>query len=418
MPTKDAALCLPVDRWPAEDQRRWRLACKPASLFDEEGGELKGMRPASMRKYAKGYGRWLAFIAQHDAAALELTPGERITTPRVKAYEEHLRETGNGTSTRINRLQELAVVARIMDPAFSDRYIRRAVSVIRSQAVPVRSKSHLRSSDELVNLGFSLMDSAKDQACLDDALAFRDGLIIAFLALHPIRRRNLADFKFGRNLISQPTGFMVVFGEDETKNGAPYEARLADVLVEPMRTYLSLWRPVLAARTGRWKKVLNDAVWVSQDGSPLREEGLSGRIELRTRETFGKAMNPHLFRDAAATTLAIVDPGHVRAAAPVLGHRSFGTTERHYIQATGLQAQGSLLEVIRGIREGQDAPPKIGRHSGFQILKPGRLWCGFSASMISRLMSSGSFCATSRQTSRRSIQGSDRLRTGSWPSTR
>ena len=58
MPTNDAALCLPVDRWPAEDQRRWRLACKPASLFDDEGGELTGMRPASIRKYAKGYVRW------------------------------------------------------------------------------------------------------------------------------------------------------------------------------------------------------------------------------------------------------------------------------------------------------------------------------------------------------------------------
>ena len=90
----------------------------------------------------------------------------------------------------------------------------------------------------------------------------------------------------------------------------------------------------------------------------MSQEGLSGRIELRTREAFGKAMNPHLFRDAAATTLAIVDPEHVRAAAPVLGHRNFGTTERHYIQAKGLQAQGSLLEVIRGIREGQDAPQR------------------------------------------------------------
>ena len=127
--TRAPVLCLPVEQWPAEDQRRWGLACKPASLFDDEGGELTGMRPATIRKYAKGYGRWLTFLTQADPAALRLPAAERITTPWVKAYQEHLRRVGNGTSTRTNRLEELAVVGRVMDPGFSDRYIRRAVSV-------------------------------------------------------------------------------------------------------------------------------------------------------------------------------------------------------------------------------------------------------------------------------------------------
>lgn len=311
------------------------------------------MRPATIRKYAKGYGRWLTFLAQHDPAALDLAPAARITTPRMKAYHAHLREMGNGTSTQINRLEELAVVGRFMDHQFSDRYIRRAVSVTRSQSAPVRSKAHLRTSDDLLGLGLSLMETASDPQNLDHVLAFRDGLIIATLALHPVRRRNLAGFKLGRNLIRQPTGFLIVFDGDQTKCGSPYEARLADVLIEPMQTYLSRWRPILAARTGRWTADLDGAVWVSQDGSPMGVEGLSGRIERRTRDTFGKAMNPHLFRDAAATTMAIADPAHVRVAAPVLGHRTFSTTERHYIQATGLQAQQSLLEVIGAIREGR-----------------------------------------------------------------
>ncbi len=244
-------------------------------------------------------------------------------------------------------------MGRVMDPEFSDRYIRRAVSVIRSKSVPVRSKAHLRTSDELLGLGLSLMETASDPQNLDHVLAFRDGLIIAFLALHPVRRRNLADFKLERNLIRQPSGFLITFDGEQTKCGAPHEARLADVLVEPMRTYLSVWRPVLAARTGRWTADLEDAVWVSLDGSPMGVEGLSGRIERRTRDAFGKAMNPHLFRDAAATTLATSDPAHVRVAAPVLGHRTFSTTERHYIQAKGLQAQRSLLALIRDIREGR-----------------------------------------------------------------
>jgi len=70
----------------------------------------------------------------------------------------------------------------------------------------------------------------------------------------------------------------------------------------------------------------------------------------RTRAAFGKPINPHMFRDAAATTLAIHDPEHVRAAAALLGHRSFGTTEKYYNQANGLQAGRDHAAVIAGLR--------------------------------------------------------------------
>ena len=43
---------------------------------------------------------------------------------------------------------------------------------------------------------------------------------------------------------------------------------------------------------------------------------LSAAIALRTKAALGIRLTPHRFRDAAATTLAIEDPLHVRAAAP------------------------------------------------------------------------------------------------------
>jgi integrase len=73
------------------------------------------------------------------------------------------------------------------------------------------------------------------------------------------------------------------------------------------------------------------------------------RIRAQTRKAFGKAMNPHLFRDAAATTLAIADPEHVRIAAPVLGHRQLNTTERYYQQATGLEAHRQYTKTLSRI---------------------------------------------------------------------
>ena len=73
-----------------------------------------------------------------------------------------------------------------------------------------------------------------------------------------------------------------------------------------------------------------------------------GRVRKHTQEAFGVAINPHLFRDAAPTTLAIADPGNVRVAAPLLGHRTFTTTERYYQQAKAFEAHRQYIAALFG----------------------------------------------------------------------
>ena len=182
------------------------------------------------------------------------------------------------------------------------------------------------------------------------AVQYRDGLIIAFLALVPLRRRNIEGILLGKNLIEVRGRWIIVLDNDETKTHAAYELDLPDLLVEPLRTYLSVYRPVLAAGNGRWAKAVGDALWVSKDGSPMTQMAIYDRVRARTKDAFGKAINPHLFRDAAATTLAIADPQHVRVAAPLLGHRTFTTTERYYVQAKGLEAHRNDVETVFGIK--------------------------------------------------------------------
>ncbi len=79
------------------------------------------------------------------------------------------------------------------------------------------------------------------------------------------------------------------------------------------------------------------------------------RITKVTKQAFGSPLNPHLFRDCAATSIAIEDPEHVRISASILGHASLATTEKYYNQARTLEAgrlyQKSVVTMRREMRK-------------------------------------------------------------------
>lgn len=80
-------------------------------------------------------------------------------------------------------------------------------------------------------------------------------------------------------------------------------------------------------------------------------QAIYDRLVECTRAAFGKAINPWLFRDCAATTLAVVDPEHVSLAANLLGHRTFSTTERYYLQANMIEASQRYQQAILRLRK-------------------------------------------------------------------
>ncbi len=61
-------------------------------------------------------------------------------------------------------------------------------------------------------------------------------------------------------------------------------------------------------------------------------------------------VNPQLFRDCAATSIAIEAPDHVGIIMPVLGHARATTGERYYNQARSLEAARRFQAVIDGFR--------------------------------------------------------------------
>jgi hypothetical protein len=128
-------------------------------------------------------------------------------------------ESGNKNSTMAARLEELRAAALVMDPARSWDWLKRPAARLRSRSPAVQDsrKGKVPSSD-LLELGFSLMQNADQESRPGHrAVTYRDGLLIAFLSLQPLRLRNVASLELGRTLVKAGDSWLIAIPATETK---------------------------------------------------------------------------------------------------------------------------------------------------------------------------------------------------------
>jgi integrase/recombinase XerD len=208
-----------------------------------------------------------------------------------------------------------------------------------------RKRTRLREPASLVDLGFRLMQQAEAGVHISarkNAAVFRTGLQVAWLAMRPLRMRNFSSIRIGINLTLERDVWWLRFPREETKTRQPIEVPFPQELRSALEHYLSYYRVLLAG--GRYR---GDHLWLGYRFKPESAHTLQLALVGVTLRAFGKPINPHLFRDCAATSIAIQDPGSVRIAAAVLGHRNFATTEKYYNLAASIQAGRLYAELIR-----------------------------------------------------------------------
>ena len=81
----------------------------------------------------------------------------------------------------------------------------------------------------------------------------------------------------------------------------------------------------------------------------MHSAAIRHQIKERTRQAFGKAIWPHLFRDCAVTELVDCAPEEIGIAPDLLGHADLQTTKKHYIQAVVMKAH-VLVQVVIAAR--------------------------------------------------------------------
>ena len=351
MSRKPKRWVLRYDQWPQKHMEAWQSAIDPGDVFSD-AGRGSHWTEKTRRQIVKDYGMWLKHWLDRDPALLSLPEPVALNKYTLKPYVTGLQDRLAPVSV-CSRLRGLSEAYRVMWPEADRTVLRKLLSRLKRNAKPSRNKQALiLSSREILNTALDHMDNVIKGPAQSDtqrAARLRDALMLAVLAVHPLRLANLTQIRLGQHLTREGDGVCLRFSDHETKEQKPFEAPLAPVLIRPLDIYMETYRPILL--DGR----KSDALWISIRKGPMKETAVYEQIVCTTERLFGHPINPHLFRDCVMTTLATDDPAHVRVGARLLGHRSLRTGEHHYNQATMLSAVAQYHEALTQLR-GSEPP--------------------------------------------------------------
>ncbi len=347
-------LSIPFEEWPEVDQTAWQKVFTAGDIFDDSGQGLR-LSNYSRRNLFFGYGRWLGFLLRNHPATLEDNPLVRLTPDHLMQFIEDMSD-GRKPITVYNAASHLYSAVRLMYPRADLDWMKAVVRKLKSRAGR-RSSRPLFDSATLFDAGVGLMEENRPRIVESPRArqAFRDGLIIAFLAVRPLRRRSLAALRIGQHLQRVGETWTVVMRPEDVKNQEPLEFLFPEPLVDSLEFYLSEARPRFPGADR------HDGLWATSFGTPMSGDALYDCVVRRTKALLGRPVTLHDFRRAAGTTLAIHAPEKVGAAQHLLGHRNPATTRDHYILAGNLEAgrchQAGLVALRRRVARNRRQTP-------------------------------------------------------------
>lgn len=344
-------LSIAFKHWPPADQLMWASLVNAGGPLDDSGA-LSHLRQTSLNALREGYSKWLAFIRDHHPELISRAPAERVSAELLQEWivmrstlaamshsmvaAQVVRVLEAHTPGR-NWAPEHALLRHLRRNAFRDFGKRKINRVISSRVLFERGLDHARSAHD------------SEATPLTKATHYRDGVMVAFLAMLPLRVRATIELEIGTSVIVQNNTIMIIVSEDMNKNGTVWQARVPSTLLPSLGHYIDEVRPFLLAQ----RDLRHSRLWVNDRGRPYSGSHFGNRIRAITRNLTGVSVSPQLFRDSAATTLARESPIDARLIRPILGHLSFDTAERHYIQAKAVEAGRDYAALLNTMKKGK-----------------------------------------------------------------
>jgi integrase len=320
-------------------------ACQPSQRL-KRGGAGNHLKPITLSDLERRYGYFLDFIDRRGLLDPNKAAGGHVTPENVDTYLEEL-TARVGSVTVQGSICKLRRACELIDPACDLSWL---ANIEKDLALVMRPRSKSNRwvlTEVLVEAGLTLIaeaENSRKMSKLGQARQVRNGLMVAMLAMHPIRLKNFADLEIGRNFVEIKGSWWIVLPASETKEGRPDERRIDDLLQPALDRYLAKYRPILS---GADQSVA--ALWLSSnDGNPMTYDGVARAITETTRSTVGVAVSPHLFRTATASSAATHGGANPHLASALLHHTNPHVTEAHYNRASSISAGESLRSIIQG----------------------------------------------------------------------
>jgi len=281
-----------------------------------------------VRGVTASYGRWLFWNRECGQLTDNVKPESLAVIERVQAFVSHLQASGNKPATIRHRLMGLERMLAVIAPRF-DRTALKSIKSEFSKSGDRRAKrARIQDADVLVKFAEVLASDAEADASRDlvrSAVRYRDALQIMLLAYRPMRLKNFASLRIGHELVCQEGQWTLDIPKSATKRGNAYDPIVPTRVVKYLDRYVTYYRKELAK-----SQYTGDAFWVSFVATPQAENSIRHQVSRLTSFRFGQSMTPHLFRDAAATTIATQIPETIRMAPLILGNRGQESIEVHY----------------------------------------------------------------------------------------
>jgi integrase len=215
--------------------------------------------------------------------------------------------------------------------------------------VPRSKADRIVLTERLVEAGLALIREAEmfGKTAHTRAIGVRNGLLIALLALHPIRIKNFAALTISVSFLNIDGRWWLHIPSDDTKSHRVEERQVPEFMAGVVNSYIKTHHPILCR--GRAEQA---ALWISSTtGLQMTTPNLGTLISKITREAIGVDVSPHLFRTAGASTAALYCGNHPHLASAVLGHRDPRITDEHYNRARGLSDSDEYGAITRLYRQ-------------------------------------------------------------------
>jgi len=249
---------LHVPEWPQPIQRAWEEAFRPSHRL-KKGDSASHLGPVSRQEIARRFGLFLGFLKRTGRLDQDAPAAAHVTAQNVEAYMADFAVQKISSVTAWNNIYKVRRAAQLLSPDQDFSWLAEIQKDLAFMMKPRSKLDRVVFAERFVEAGLTLIAEAKDrtQAEFVRARGIRNGLMLALLALCPIRPKNFAALEIGQTFRQVRGNWWIVLPARSTKMRSPEERPVPTWLNPYIDLYLKEARPILLDPKAAYQRVVD-----------------------------------------------------------------------------------------------------------------------------------------------------------------